>query len=197
MEAELQSKSKADNPTHVGFVRVGITILVVTVAFGYVTAVVMGKVPDKQRLGGTDLGVVVVSSLVALFLLRPEFLNRFTSFKFAGVEVELQKLQQDQQTQRNELDDVRFVLTLLLQEGERAHLRNLESGKTQNYTGNHNLRTELRKLRTLGLIQNCEGRKISELADKSKIDLKEIVQLTKRGKHYLDQLGEYSESTLS
>ena len=46
------------------------------------------------------------------------------------------------------------MLTLLLSPYERKHLENLWVGTTQNNEGNHNLRTELRKLRTLQLIES-------------------------------------------
>jgi hypothetical protein len=54
------------------------------------------------------------------------------------------------------------------------------------------VRTELRKLRTLGLIRNRDGHKISELADNSKTDLRNIVELTESGRQYLSRLVEYS-----
>ena len=95
--------------------------------------------------------------------------------------------------QRHELDDVRFVLTLLLQQTEVQHLKNLENKGTQGYEGNNNVCNELRKLRTLGLIQNRKDRTIGELRDKSKFDLNDYVQLTVRGRHYLERLGEYKE----
>ncbi len=86
--------------------------------------------------------------------------GRLTHVKLGSwLEVELQKLQRDQQIQRSELEDVRLVLTLLLQRSELQHLRNLAEGKTQDYVGNHELRAQLRKLRTLGLIRNLEGQK--------------------------------------
>jgi hypothetical protein len=126
-------------------------------------------------------------------LLRPEFLNRLTHLKVGNVELELEKLQQDQQLQRHELDDVRFVLTLLLQQSEVQHLKNLKNNETQGYEGNKNVCNELRKLRTLGLIQNCKDRTIGELEDKLKFDLNDFVQLTALGRHYLERLGEYKE----
>ena len=58
---------------------------------------------------------------------------------------------------------------------------------------NNNVRNELRKLRTLRLIQNRKDRTIGELTDKFKFDLNDFVQLTVRGRHYLDRLGEYKD----
>ena len=137
--------------------------------------------------------MIVVAVFVAGVLLQPEFLSRLTHLKVGNVELELEKLQQDQQLQRRELDDVRFVLTLLLQQAEVQHLKNLENKKPQVYEGNNNVRSELRKLRTLGLIQNRKDRTIGELTDRFKFDLNDYVQLTARGRHYLERQGEYKE----
>jgi hypothetical protein len=60
-------------------------------------------------------------------LLRPELLEKI-HIKVGSVEFELQKLQHDQEKRRNELDDVRFVLTLLLEPSELQHLKNIDKG---------------------------------------------------------------------
>lgn len=167
--------------------------ILVLLTFAYIIALVLGRIPAQQKLGGADVGMVVMGALLVAVLLRPELLEELTHLKLGGVEFELRKLQEDQQIQRDELDDVRFVLTLLLQRSEQQHLRNLEKGATQNYEGNDQLRAELRKLRTLGLIQNYKDRTIGEITDKRKVDLKDIVGLTERGRHYLERLGEYKD----
>ena len=51
---------------------------------------------------------------------------------------------------------------------------------TQNNEGNHNLRTELRKLRTLQLIEST--RPIQDMRDGVSIDLKDYVRLTGAGR---------------
>lgn len=168
--------------------------VVVLLAMGiYIVAVVLGRIPVQQKLGGADISLVVVAAGVASILLRPELLNRLTHLKVGGLELDwLQKLQDDQQKQRDELDDVRFVLTLLLQQSELNHLLNLERGTTQ-YQGSEAVCAELRKLRTLGLIRNLKDHTIGEISGKHNFDLKEVVELTERGKHYLKRLGEYNE----
>jgi hypothetical protein len=158
----------------------------------YIVFIVLGKFQERQKLTAS-VGMIVVAVFVAGVLLQPEFLSRLTHLKVGNVELELEKLQQDQQLQRHELDDVRFVLTLLLQQTEVQHLKNLENKEPVSYEGNSNVRNELRKLRTLGLIQNRKDRTIGELADRFRFNLNDYVQLTVRGRHYLDRLGEYRE----
>jgi hypothetical protein len=163
---------------------------IVLVIAAYLGGIVSGRIPDGQKLGAADLGLLVVGGSVAAILLRPEFLDRLTHVKFGNVEVELQKLQRDQQNQRNELDDLRFVLTLLLQGNELKYMRSLQGDERQAFVGGHGLRTELRRLRTLGLIRNLGATRIGDITDNHKFDLAKFVELTERGKHYLERVGE-------
>ena len=194
MEQETPSKPAALGLFSSSYpVRVLCAFLVMGAVCVYVVCIVLGKFQERQRLNAADVGTIVIAVFVAGVLLRPEFLNRLTHLKVGIVELELEKLQQDQELQRHELDDVRFVLTLLLKQSEVQHLRNLENHATQGYEGNKNVQNELRNLRTLGLIKNRKDRTIGELTDKFKFDLSDFVQLTPRGRYYLDRLGEYKE----
>jgi hypothetical protein len=194
MEPETPSQ-----PVTRGLFRLSYAIRVIFALIGmlavsvYILCIVLGKLQERQKLSASDVGMIVVAVFVAGVLLRPEFLNRLTHLKVGNVELELEKLQQDQQLQRHELDDVRFVLTLLLRQSEVQHLKNLKNNETQGYEGNKNVCNELRNLRTLGLIQSRKDRTIGELEDRLKFDLNDFVQLTARGRHYLERLGEYKE----
>jgi hypothetical protein len=175
-------------------IRYTIAVVVVLIICIYVVAVVLGRIPAQQKVGVAEITLIVVAAVVVSVLLRPELLDRLTHLKFGGVELDwLQKLQEDQKKQRDELDAVRFVLTLLLKPQERQHLSNLEAGRTQ-YQGNDTLCAELRNLRTLGLIQNRNDRTIGEIARMRNFDLKDIVELTVRGRYYLERLGEQREA---
>jgi len=171
-----------------------VAVVVIVAICVYIFAVVLGRIPVQQKLGVADIGVIILAAGVASILLRPELLDRISHFKFGELELDwLQKIEADQRKQRDELDAVRFVLTLLLQENELEHLRNLENGKTQ-YEGNEAVCAELRKLRTLGLIRNRKDHAIGETAAKRNFDLKDIVELTERGRQYLERLGEHPAS---
>ncbi len=176
-------------------IRCIVAVVVVVAVCVYISAAVLGRIPVQQKLGVADIGVIILAAGIASILLRPELLHQISYFKFGELELDwLQKIEADQRKQRDELDAVRFVLTLLLQESELEHLRNLEKGKTQ-YQGNEAVCAELRKLRTLGLIRNRKDHAISETAARRNFDLKDIVELTERGRQYLERLGEYRAST--
>ena len=192
MEVQTQSKPKklSGGAYVVRCLVAGVVVLAVST---YIVAVVLGRIPAQQKLGVADIGVVILAAGVASILVRPELLGRITHLKLGELELDwLQKLEEDQRKQRDELDDVRFVLTLLLQQNELEHLKNLEKGNTQ-YQGNEALTAELRKLRTLGLIRNRKGHVMGETSNQRKFDLKDIVELTERGRRYLERLGEDNE----
>jgi hypothetical protein len=170
-----------------------VAVVVVLATCTYIVAVVLGRIPSQQKLGVADIAVVLLAAGVASIMLKPELLDRISHLKLGELELDwLQKLEEGQRKQGNELDDVRFVLTLLLQQNELEHLRNLEKGNTE-YEGNEALCAELRKLRTLGLIRNRKGHVMGETSIKHKFDLNDIVELTERGRQYLERLGEYDE----
>lgn len=190
MESQTQAEPN-DMPQGRFIVRCTAAVVVVLTICTYIIAIVLGRIPIQQKLGGPEISLVVMAAAVVSILLQPELLHRLTHLKFGGLELDwLQRLQEDQQKQRDELDAVRFVLTLLLKPQEREHLTNLEKGSTQ-YHGNEVVCAELRNLRTLGLIQNRKDRTIGEISRMRTFDLKDIVELTARGRYYLERLGEH------
>ncbi len=143
-QTQLKPKKVFDGMYVIRRIVAGVVIVAICV---YISLVVLGRIPVQQKLGVADIGVIILAAGVASILLRPELLNRISHFKFGELELDwLQKIEADQKKQRVELDDVRFVLTLLLQQNELEHLKNLENGKTQ-YQGNEAVCAELRKLR--------------------------------------------------
>jgi hypothetical protein len=62
------------------------------------------------------------------------------------------------------------------------------------YQGHEAVCTELRKLPTLGLIRNRKDHRIGEISTKHSFDLKDIVELTGRGRQHIERLGEYGEN---
>jgi hypothetical protein len=178
-------------------IRCPTAVVVVLTICAYIVAIVLGRIPVQQKIGVAEITLIVVAAVVVSILLRPQLLDRLTHLKFGGVELDwLQQLQEDHKKQRDELDAVRFVLTLLLKPQERLHLSNLETGRTQ-YQGNDAVCAELRNLRTLGLIQNRKDRAIGEIVRLRNFDLKDIVELTARGRYYLERLAERSQASLA
>ena len=173
---------------HTYGIRLLIAIAVVLTVAAYIGSIVVGWIPVQRKLTAADVGLILVAGVATSMLLRPDVLHYVSRIKLGIFEADLRDLREGQRVQQRELDDVRLVLTLLVQRHEQNHLENLEKAGPASYDGNHNVRSELRRLRTLGLIQNLKNRGIGELKDGTKHDLKEIVQLTERGKYYLERV---------
>jgi hypothetical protein len=82
-------------------------------------------------------------------------------------------------------DDIGLMLPLLIPDPERRHLLNIAHGKTQAYRGGGSLRSELRNLRSMGLIQKHSGHNIADLHSDNVYDLADFVELTDLGKQWV------------
>jgi hypothetical protein len=69
--------------------------------------------------------------------------DRITSFEIATIKVALADIRAKQIDQSATIGIIRLVMPLVLSGPERNHLRNLYHGATENYEGNHDLRSEL------------------------------------------------------
>lgn len=161
-----------------------------TLVLLYVAAIVLGALPDDRRLNTGEVIIVFAAGVTLFAALWPEIMERLTKVKLGSVEFELEELGKKQREQDANLDDIRFVLTLLLPLAERKHLENLWAGFTQHYEGNNILRTELRKLRALHLIENLQP--IQDIKDGAIVDLKDYVRLTDDGRRYLERINRES-----
>jgi hypothetical protein len=158
----------------------GLALLVLLVAY-LVTIIIVG-IPPERRVSVADLAVVVVGAVAIILLFWPKLVEHLEWVEVATVKFQLRDLRDKQQTQKKELDDLRFVLSLTVTDGERAHLQNLEAGKAANYRGSTMLQTELRRLRALGLIKS--RRPVGDIP-RGPFDLADYAELTPRGKEYL------------
>jgi hypothetical protein len=89
----------------------------------------------------------------------------------------------------NTLSELGLLLPLVLTQAERSHLQNLYDGTTANYVGNSNLRTELRRLRYLTLINNPVD-PLHTASDGRIFDLQELVALTRFGRMWAKRIKE-------
>jgi hypothetical protein len=157
----------------------------------YTVFLVAVGLPKDQRLDTAEVALLLLAGLLATVVWRPDLMDRIKHVKFMGNEIELlEKIHESSEKQKADLEEMRLIISLLLFQTEIAHLRNLAQQKPQVYEGNEAVRRELRRLRTLGLIETLPHRGIGELADGKRIDVTELVRLTKRGKRYLPKLDE-------
>ena len=154
----------------------------------YSIAIVVGWLPLEHRLSISDLAVIVVGLLAVGLAVWPQLLERVQLLEFANVKIELRDLRNNQNLQKAELDDLRLALSMLVTDSERKHLQNLEAGKASNYKSNSWLLTELRRLRSLGLIDS--KRYFSDIPSSGAFNLAEYAEVTPKGKDYLRRMKE-------
>jgi hypothetical protein len=164
-----------------------VAILVLLLIGAYVLAVLEG-LPKERRIDAATLGIIGIGVLIAAILFRPDILERVTRLEVAGWKVEIEKRQDRQDKQ---LDYMRLILPVLLPTPERKHLLNLANHKTKNYRGNHELRTELRRLRSLGLIKMRPDKRIGDITNDLVVDLDDYVELTRLGEEWVDRITEF------
>ena len=150
---------------------------------GYTVAVVTRKI---ERIDTTNLAIIVVGVLCIAALLKPRMFDRLQSLEVSGIK--LRMLEQQQQQQQSKLDEFSLILPILLHDTERKHLINLAHQNSAEYIGNHQMRTELRRLRSIGLIRSRVGRGIGEMKDGSQFDLADFVALTPLGQHWVERI---------
>jgi Predicted nucleotide-binding protein containing TIR-like domain len=82
----------------------------------------------------------------------------------------------------------KILLRVLIPEPERKHLLNIFHGKTKHYKGGENVRSELRNLRSKGLIRSRPEHTIGELKSEGLYDLADVVELTDLGQQWVETL---------
>ncbi len=165
-------------------------------AVAYTAGVVFGIISQEHRIDATNLIILGLAALIALLLVKPEALDQLRRFKLAGFELEIENLKRSQELQQGQLEAISLLLPLVLREEEIKHLRNLSDAKTSGYVGGHPVRTELRRLATLGLVERIDGRMMRELKDNMNFDLAKYVRLTPFGRRMVTQLEEIEKAKL-
>ncbi len=165
----------------------GLALLALLTALGAIIRMFAATEADVlKRIDNTTLLYLVVAG--ALLLLR-----KIKTLSFGDVKLEmLEKVKERQVRQEEKLDDLDLILPLLLPDKERKHLINLDEGRTKDYEGNKNVRHELRRLRSIGLISMKKGY-IADIKDGMKFNLANHVELTPLGRRWTKRIGEIED----
>lgn len=175
--------------------RIGLGIVIIALAFTYTCAVITGYVPEGSRIDMVTLAVIAFSVICSFLLITPRAFDRIKMFEMRGFKLEmLEKVKEKQAEQESRLEDIALVLPLLLPKAERRHLVNLADGKTTEYDGSHSARSELRSLRSAGLIKSLPSKHIAQLENSKKIDIAMLVELTTLGKRWVKRIREIEQA---
>ncbi len=173
--------------------------IITLLALLYLAAIPLGQI--KNKFEPTDVVILIIVLLFNSGLFeRLETLE----YKDGGLKVELNQIKQEQEAQRNNIEANTNIiqrlaalertvaangqgkqqLASLLDENELKHLKRLASDQPYlDYVKQGSFNQELRRLRTLGFIENCPGKPIGSMANQG--NLRDYVRLTERGKEYL------------
>jgi len=161
--------------------------LIFLLVLGYTIAVISGNIKGAEKIDAVDLGLIALGALLIVALINPQVLQRIRIFELGSLKFELQEVRVEQAAQKDALDEITTILGILLPEKEQNHLVYLLKNKTANYAGGNPMRTELRHLRSIGLIDmqhDKDGRKytIGEMHSDMHFDLSDYVELTDLGR---------------
>jgi hypothetical protein len=181
-DAEPNKEIKTPRPHH--WI---LATLILLLVLGYTIALVAGAIKSTDKIDAVDLGLIALGALLIVALINPQVLQRIRIFELGSLKFELQEVRIEQDVQKDALDGIRTVLSILLPKTEQAHLFYLLNNKAANYKGGYAMRTELRHLRSLSLIEMCrdeDGRYhiIEEMRSNMHFDLSDYVTLTDLGK---------------
>jgi hypothetical protein len=181
-EAEQNKERKRPSPY-----RWILAILILLPVLGYTVALVSGAINSSDKIDVADLGLIVLGILLTVALINPQILRRIRIFEFGSLKFELQEVRIEQNAQKNALDAIRTILGILLPKNEQDHLIYLFKNETAGYSGGQAMRTELRHLRSLALIEMCRDKDghfhiIEEMRSNMHFDLSDYVKLTDLGK---------------
>ena len=170
--------------------RIAAAAIVIVLAAGYLLGVLSGWVTNSHRLGLTEIALALIAVGVAALLIQPEMLDAVSRFQFGGLQVELRQLREGVQTQSQQLDEMRFLILLLMTEKQRKYLTELSQDGPALHNGDAELRDALRSLRSAGLIKMKGDHHVSELKDGViKRDIRELVEITDDGRRLVQRIG--------
>jgi hypothetical protein len=188
--ADLRSGYQSESPKSARLaVRYATAVIIAAAAILYTVQSLRGKI---QRIDNATVALLVVTGVAVVLLITPGLTDRLSRVEVSGIKFEI--LRREQVRQQSELDEFSLIFPILLPETERRHLMNLAHHDTADYKGNHALRTELRRLRSIGLIRMLPKQHVSSIKDEETVDLGTLLQLTDLGQRWVRRIEETERS---
>jgi hypothetical protein len=191
-----------------------LALLIGLIALAYAVAVVTGGINKDHRIDTSVLASIAFAWLAGVLLVKPGLLGRVLGhigeFKALGVSVKLDRVEEQQAKQQEQLEYFSLTLAALLPPPEQAHILKLEdkfnnAGEklTAGYTSTSELYSQLSHLRSLGLIEmqpdpaDKDGRKHMRhlRRQQGEFDLADWVRLTDLGHRWAVRIKEVDQRT--
>jgi hypothetical protein len=140
---------------------------------------------------GLDQTTLLYLAVAGGFLL----LRQIKTFSLGQLKLEMiEKIRERQDRQEERLADIALILPLLLPDKEVKHIKNLFERTTDGYRGGQPVRSEIRRLVSIGLVSRKTGRHVAEMKDGTQFDLGEYVNLTDLGRRWAARIQEIEAS---
>lgn len=169
-----------------------LALLITLAVSGYVGAILVGLVTVERRLDANSLFLIILAAGIVFLIVNPTAIEGLTSITFGSFKAEFAQLRLKQEDQERQVASMSAVLALLLTEEEQAQLLDLRRGKTAARQGSHDLRTLLRKLRGMRLLQmktvGGNSLTVAAMEDGKIVDLSDFLTLTGLGTRIADEL---------
>ena len=145
-----------------------------------------------------DLAIDAISFGLFILALLPWLSDLIASAEFpGGWKVQFRAVVARQELQQRDLATLKFLVSHFLTEAELNHLQCFESSAPFSFTRDGTteaFKSELRRLRALGLIRSHTGQSIANMLRQDTGDVKKDYELTQAGKDYLRVLQETQEN---
>ncbi|BDM83794.1 PH domain-containing protein [Acaryochloris marina] len=168
---------------------IALTILGFVLEYTY--SVISGEIPKDQQIDAIHLTLIALTFVVLVLLINPNYIERLQLLELSGFKLQLlEKVQVKQFQQEESITKIySTILPILLPKKERKHLFKLSTGETESYEGCGSLRSELRRLRSIGLIRMVKKDKhIGHMRSDTRFNLADYVELTSEGEVWIEMI---------
>jgi hypothetical protein len=189
----MQIGHDAALPGKIPWGRYAVAACVAAVTACYIGAIIGGWLAESRRLDVNTILLLFLSASFVLITVNPSAIEGLSSITFGTFKAEFAQLQRQQDIQQRQVDSISAVLALLLTDEQQQQLLKLNRGETARYVGSHALRTRLRKLRDMRLLQMNKDdagniKTIAAMTDDLEVDLGAFLTLTELGKRIAAEL---------
>jgi|SRR5215208_546900 len=165
-----------------------VTIVITLLGLAYLMAILFGWI------GANKFGTTEAIILAVLLFFNSVLIGKLDTLSISGkgIELKVREVEKEQRKQKDEIRSIQFLLRYFVTPSELKRLEQLAERSSPFRMNNDYdkklLHNELRRLRSLDLIEMVEGHTIGGDKDginEQKGDLYKHVRITKRGREYL------------
>ena len=179
----------SSKPETISALRLVLSLLIGLAITVYTFAVILGYIPEERQIDAVDLTTIGLSILSIFLLLKPNTFSRLKRLETGPFNVELYNVKQ-------EIKNIEMMLPLLLPVAERKRLMGFYKNQgTDISSGRDSLRSEIRSLRSLGLVEMQPKRYVGAIKDGMHIKLTDYIKLTNSGIYWANQIIEIEEKS--